>query len=220
MSVRLGHARLRNGQESPVAGGLPFPLELGSVLFEKLSLRGIVDEDDLLRLIETRDDDVVKQCAGLGFQRDNQRPAEVQLALDVHPICREGEGTKSVALEVTRHRRCVDSMRRLGVERMENLQRLSLWFRWLALLVLPILHDHRDGRRTAAILRLRNEGDVEPQVRGSFREDRGTYAEGGNGKCRDECLTQHPEQLSPHRDDDQDKSSDADQDDEQIAVAD
>ena len=60
-------ARFRNGKQSPPAGRIPFPLELGKVFLEELALRGIVDQDDLLRLVQAYDYDIVQRCVCSGL---------------------------------------------------------------------------------------------------------------------------------------------------------
>ena len=147
-----------------MAGGFPFPLELGLVLFEELALRGIVHEHELLRLVEPNDNDVMERRAGAGFERGDQRAALLQFALEVRRLARKGKGAIAVLLKVAHHGggdRCRGAWR---VQSARDLGGFGLGMHWLALLLFPVLHDHGDAGRAAAVFLLRHERHVEPEI--------------------------------------------------------
>lgn len=147
-----------------------------------------------------------------------------QFEFDVAPVGVEGKGTIAVVLKVAGHGRGIDAVSRLVVERVEDLRGIRLQARGLALLLLPILHDHGNAGSAAAIFGLRHKRHVEPEVgrsgvgrEGERRKQKYEYHGTKDGAWDGAWHCVRP---STHGDDDENEGGDTDQDDEEIVVAD
>src|SRR5467141_2713846 len=91
-------------QQHPIAVRSPFLFEFRAFDSEKFATRGIVNENGPISPIDSRDNNVVQR--GLGAPRleaYDQRPALLQLLLEIVPASAEGKRAKARILEIGFH---------------------------------------------------------------------------------------------------------------------
>lgn len=113
--------RLRKCEQNPVAGCFPFSFEAGIVFFQKLSLRGVVEQDHVLRGHEAGDDYEVERQAAAGLEGCDQRASCGEVLLQVGPLAGEGEGAETILREIALHVSGVDAMGLVGVQGVKDL---------------------------------------------------------------------------------------------------
>ena len=88
----------------------------------------------------------------------------LEMLFQIVPLASKHKGTKSLLAQVAFHSGGIDAMGLGGVQRMLYLCRLGAHTDRARLLLEPVLHDHRDARRSAAVLLLLYKRYIEPNA--------------------------------------------------------
>ena len=151
------------------------------------------------------------------LQTNNQGTALFKVVLQSVPISGEGEGGESILLKIPLHVGGINSVRPVREQSVLDMGGFGIRISGEALLPLPVLHHHGNAGGTASVLLLLHKGDVDPDA-GRFGQGDNTAAQPHDDSGSADA-TQHRSLKSTHGDNDQDESSDANEDDQQIPLA-
>src|SRR6185369_4859743 len=144
--------RLRYGEERPVVGSFPLFFESPSVKFRKLTTCGIIEHYQILGRIDAGDHHVMKNLAvAHRVKCNNQRTSLSKMLIEIVPSTRDGKAPVAVLFQVALHRRRIDPMRFRRMQFTKDRSCIGVRPIVAAYLPVPILHDHRDARSTAAL---------------------------------------------------------------------
>src|SRR5260221_9084098 len=96
------------------------------------------------------------------LQAYNQRASFLNLVIQVAPVAPKCERTIASREKIFSHLACGNATRNRGIQRRLNMFRVRPVWSGLSSPILPVLHDHGNCGRAAAILCLGHEWDVNP----------------------------------------------------------
>src|SRR5712672_3212217 len=164
ISVERGGHR----EEHPISRSFPFSLEFLPLHAQQFPARRIVYENRLALPIHAGYHHVMKRrLRAAQLDANDQRPALFQVLPQIAPLPADGKFTKAGSAKILFH---------VGGEYTPCLSRIELFLNRGGILAgpdgravrAPILQKHSDGRGAAAVFRLFDIGNVEPNAR-AFR---------------------------------------------------
>ena len=154
--------------------GIPFGFESLPRESHHFLLGRVVDEHVIAFRVDSDNYNVVKGAGRSARpQADDERTALFDVIFKIPPISLECEGPISGLLKIFAHGARGNPVLRPNEEGFLDSSGVSGIRRSSSALNRPVLHDHGNGSRTAAVYGLRDIGNVDPNPRRRSRNDAG-----------------------------------------------